>query len=116
MKIVKKTPPREFTVKDVTLSHMSDIKLEANELITFLGPDEKEFDFTAKEWGFYVTGSTNGRLKDAGYRTLIAENPDGLRYVLSYETGKKEAFDIYMHQQNMKIIAYLDQDTLELFD
>ena len=116
MKIKHNFPPREFTVKDVTLTHVSDIKLEADELVTFKGSNDREFDFTAKDWGFYVTGSTNGRLKNAGYRTLIAENEDGLRYVLSYEREKEETFNRYMVEQNMKIIAYLDQDTLELSD
>lgn len=116
MKVKPKSPPRKFNVKDITLSHVANIELEADELVTFKGSNEKEFDFTAKNWGFYVTGSTNGRLKNAGYRTLIAENKDGLRYILSYEKEKEEQFNCYMTEQDMKIIAYLDQDTLELSD
>lgn len=116
MKIIQKSPPRKFIVKDVSLSHVSDIELEVDELVTFKGSNDREFDFTAKDWGFYVTGSTNGRLKKAGYRTLLAENKDGLRYVLSYETEKQESFQRYIQEQNMKIIAYLDQDKLELLD
>lgn len=116
MKISQKSPPRKFKVKDVSISHVADIVLSSDELVTFHGSEDKEFDFVAKDWGFYVTGSTNGRLKNTGYRTLVAENLEGLRYVLSYEADKKAAFDNYIDQQKMKIIAYLDQDTLELLD
>ncbi len=109
MRIKENKPSRVFTVKDVTLSHVADIELAPDELVTFQGSDGQEFDFTAKEWGFYVTGSTNGRLKKAGYRTLIAENEDGMRYILSYENPKEDIFLNYLAKQKMKIISYLDE-------
>ncbi|MTI10579.1 hypothetical protein [Curvivirga aplysinae] len=109
-----KSPTRKFTVKNVELSHVADINLDSDELITFQSSSGKELDITAKDWGYYLTGSTNGRMKKAGYRTVLSRNPDGLFYVLAYETEKQDEFTTYLASQDMEIIAYLDQDDIQL--
>ncbi|WP_420549396.1 hypothetical protein [Curvivirga sp.] len=109
-----KSPPRMFTVKDVRLSHVADVQLQADELITFQSSTGKEIDITAKDWGYYLTGSTNGRMQKAGYRTVLCRNPDKLIYILAYEIEKKNEFDAYTRSQNMEVIAYLDEDEIKL--
>ena len=62
MKISSKTPPRTFTVKGVDISHVADIDLAPDELITLKTESGAEYDVARKEWGFYATPSINGRL------------------------------------------------------
>ena len=65
-------PVRKFEVGDteptITLSHVMDLILEADEQITLVSKEGKEVDICKKEWGYYATPSLNGRLKNFGYR------------------------------------------------
>lgn len=117
MKTVTQDPARRFTVKGVTLSHVADITLEANELVTFkCDNDDSEFDVTAKDWGFYATPSVNGRLRDFGFKTALAQNVGtGLRYVLLVKEGKEREFEAYLADQDMTVLAWLDDETLDIF-
>ena len=60
--------PREFSVKGVNLRHSADIKLAPDEMVTFQTESGAEFDVATKDWGFYATPSTNGRLKSFGFK------------------------------------------------
>ena len=113
MKIKERHPPREFSVKDVHLKHMADIHLAENELVTFISSTNKEIDVTAKSWGYYLSGSTNSRLLDQGYITVVAQNPEGQKYILSYENEKMNEFEEYLAQQKMVIIANLAKVDVE---
>ncbi|MDJ0685633.1 MAG: hypothetical protein QNJ84_13090 [Alphaproteobacteria bacterium] len=111
MKIDRKDPPRRFSVKGVTLSHCADVALEPGEFVTFTGPEGKEYDVTAKDWGFYATPSTNGRLKRIGLRTALARSTaTGMRFVLIVDPAKTAAFEAYCADQEMVVEAWLDED------
>ena len=56
---------RSFTVKNVKLSHIANIKLKNNNFITFFD-GKKQIDFTKKDWGYYPFPSINSRLKSFG--------------------------------------------------
>ena len=111
MKIDRLDPPRQFSVKGVEISHAADIRLDKGEMITFKTESNAEYDVTAKDWGFYATPSTNGRLKNHGFRTALTHSEGtGMRYVLLVEISKMDAFETYCHEQNMVVDLWLDED------
>jgi len=116
MQIFPKNEPRKFTVKDVTISHVADITLATDEMITFRTENGAEYDVAAKEWGFYATPSLNRRLPDNGFRPALVKNPEGQRYILLVEKGKETSFNEYCDQQSIKILALLDEENINITD
>ena len=116
MEIAAKSPPRKYTIKGVTISHVANVTLEADEMITFCTNEGAQYDVTAKEWGFYATPSLNSRLPANGFRPTLVKNPEGQRYVLLVEQGRESAFDEYCVQQSIKILAFLDDDHINISD
>ena len=105
-KISKK--PRLFSVNDIKLKDYGKIKLDNNEMISFVTKSGKEYDFTAKEWGFYVTPSINGRLKKEGFKVALVKNKTGKIYVMAVEEEKRVLFKKYCIGQEEKILMWLD--------
>jgi hypothetical protein len=111
MKFEPKNPPREFEVGyDVkgVIRDCGSMRLAADEQITFLTEDGGEYDLTRKEWGFYATPSLNGRLAGFHLRAVLVKNRVDRFFVLLVERGKEEAFDRYVRQEPLKIVAWLD--------
>jgi len=113
MKIKPIEPPREyqcgFDVKR-TIRDCARVQLEADEQITLLGDSGSEYDITRKDFGYYATPSTNGRLARFGLRTAIARNRLGQLFVLLVERGKEPLFDRYLGEEKMELVAWLDTD------
>ena len=109
MKVTEQSPPRKFTVKEVTISHVADIDLEPDELITFKTESGTEYDIARKDWGFYATPSINGRLTDKGLRTALVSNPEERLYVLLVEPSKMASFDAYCEEQSITVLKWLDE-------
>jgi len=105
-KILKK--PRIFSVNEIEIKDYGKIKLEKNELISFVTKSGKEFDFTAKEWGFYVTPSINGRLKKEGFKVAIVKNKFGKIYIMAVEKNMMNVFSKYCINQDEKVLQWLD--------
>ena len=111
MKIDRLDPPRTFSVKGITIAHTADIHLADNEMVTFKTAAGAEYDVAAKDWGFYATPSTNGRLKNHGFRTALCRNEGtGMRYVLLVDETKMDAFEAYCQEQDMVVEDWLDRD------
>jgi len=110
MKVSSQTPPRRFTVKGVEISHVADIDLAPDELITFKTESGAEYDVARKDWGFYATPSINGRLKDKGFRTALVANPEGRQYVMLIEPAKMASFDAYCREQSIDVLTWLDAE------
>jgi len=106
MKIYKKE--RTFEVNDVTLKEVAKIELEDNEVITFI-KNSKEYDFVAKDWGYYATPSINGRLKNFGYKTALVKNSYGKFYINIVEEEKKELFHEYLKKEKCEVVEWLDE-------
>jgi hypothetical protein len=113
MKLMKIDPPREyecgFDVKR-TIRDCARVDLNADEQITFLGDSGAEYDVTRKDFGFYATPSTNGRLARFGLRTAIARNRLGQLFVLLVESGKEPLFERYLSEEKMQLMTWLDTD------
>jgi hypothetical protein len=113
MKITTIDPPREYQCGfDIrrTIRDCARVELEADEQITLLADSGAEYDVTRKDFGFYATPSTNGRLTGFGLRTAIARNRLGQLFVLLVERGKEPLFDRYLGEERMQLLTWLDTD------
>ena len=109
MKLDIKKEPRIFEVKGHKVEDCGKITLEPNEMISFRTKTGKEYDFTAKEWGFYATPSVNSRLKIEGFKTALVANENNQLYVMAVENDKLHEFKSYLKSnQDNKIICWLD--------
>jgi hypothetical protein len=105
MKIKKK--PRLFTVNNIEIRDCGKIKLDKNELISFVTKSGKEYDFVAKEWGFYVTPSINGRLKKEGFKVAIVKNKNEKIFIMAVEKNKIKLFKKYCSDEQQSVIQWL---------
>ncbi len=100
---------RVFSVKGHEIKDLGKILLDNNELVTFKTPSGKNFDFVAKEWGFYATPSINKRLKKEGFKSALVVNEENNIYLMVVEKDKLEIFHNYLKQnQDNKLICWLD--------
>lgn len=117
MKFTHIEPPRSFKVghsgQEISLSHVADLELGHNEQVTLKTPKGRELDIVRKNWGYYVTPSLNGRLKSFGWRSALVASGDR-RFVLLAAEDQLEEFHSYLKAQDMKVIAWLDEDELVL--
>lgn len=110
---------RHFAVgrpgQEIRLRHVADVELEPNEQVTFVTGEGKEYDVVRKQWGYYATPSLNGRLVGFGYRSALVESGER-RYVLIVERSRMADFTTYLSAQGMRVIAWLDGETIEWVD
>jgi hypothetical protein len=101
--------PRKFDVGNITISDYGKIILSPDEMLSFVSGDDKEYDFVAKDWGFYVTPSINGRLKKSGFKTALVKNNVNKIYIMAVEIDKISIFENYLINDNQIIICWLDE-------
>jgi hypothetical protein len=100
---------RVFSVKGHEIKDLGKILLDSNELITFKTSSGKNFDFVAKEWGFYATPSMNDRLKKEGFKTALVVNEIDQLFIMAVEEDKLDIFNEYLKKnQDNKVICWLD--------
>lgn len=110
MKFKKLDPPRKFKVNErVELSDCGKVYLDENEMVSFVTPSNKEFDFAAKSWGFYVTPSVNERLRNEGFKTALVKNSMGKYYIMSVEKEKLNSFLDYLKVEENEVVQWLDE-------
>lgn len=114
MKFIPIDPPRKFEVSGAGIRlHLSDcgrVALAADEQVTFTTEAGGEFDVTRKNWGFYATPSTNGRLKIFGLRAALVRNVAGRLFVVLVEQGKEAEFLAYVEADKQTLLTWLDDD------
>lgn len=112
MKFDPRQPPRRFIVGNSVKFEMKDcgkLHLEPDEQVTFVTDAGAEYDVAAKDWGFYATPSLNGRLEQFGLRGVLIRNRGTGRYfLLLVARGRESSFEAYCHQENLAIIAWMD--------
>lgn len=111
MKVRKNTPPRKFNVgqkKNIEISDCGTIELRSDEQVTFVTASGKQYDLTAKSWGFYATPSVNGRLLNQGFKTALVKNSFGKYYILVVDTDHMHDFKAYLLDERSKVIKWLD--------
>ena len=100
MKIKISKKPRLFTVNDISIKDYGKIQLNKNEMISFITKSRKEYDFIAKDWGFYVTPSINGRLKRERFKIALVKNNSGKIFIMAVEKEKMKIFKKYCTTNN----------------
>lgn len=112
MKVMKKKPPRVFKAgikNNISILDCARIYLRQNEQVTFMTKGGREYDVTAKEWGFYATPSLNSRLKKQGFKTALVKNTQGRYFVMLVEKDKRKEFAEYLKAEKIKISGWLDE-------
>jgi len=105
-----KDNPRYFTVKGHEVKDFGKIFLGDNEMLSFKTKSEKEYDFVAKEWGFYASPSVNGRLKREGFKTALVTNESNMIYVMVVDIEKIGIFKKYLKEnQDNRLICWIDE-------
>jgi hypothetical protein len=104
-----KKSPREFNVNGEIIKDYGKIILEANEMISYKTISGKEFDFVAKDWGFYATPSANKRLINEGFRTALVVNDCNDIYVMAVENNKLDEFKSYLEKEKQIKICWIDK-------
>jgi len=100
---------RFFSVNDHVIKDCGKIHLEQDEMVTFTTKTNKEYDFAAKEWGFYATPSINGRLRNEGFKTALVVNEDNKLFVMVVEDDKLQVFEEYLiKNQDNRVICWLN--------
>ena len=113
LKFIPQNPVRKFEVgiQKTILSDCGNVELQKDEQITILRNSGAEFDFVAKEWGFYATPSVNGRLVKFGLRTaVVINNGTRKRFILVVEKGFEDSFFKYLKAESMEVERWLDED------
>jgi hypothetical protein len=78
VKIEKKIPPRKFAVglKDLEISHVADVYLEHDQMVTFVTNDGAEYDVVRKNWD--IMQSLNSEVFLNGNYAYYIAYPDSL--------------------------------------
>lgn len=104
--------PRRFHVGvgDIELSHVANIALQPDEMVTFTSPGDRQYDVTAKDWGYYATPSVSKRLRHFGIRAGLMRNMDtGQVFVVLVFENKVGDWKRYMKGENQELVAWLDE-------
>ena len=114
MKFTPIDPPRQFQVSgrgvSLTLSDCGRVALEPDEQVTFTTSSGAEYDVARKDWGFYATPSTNGRLQSFGLRAALVLSGYQKLFVVLVEAGKEDAFLEYVAADKQRLLCWLDDD------
>lgn len=112
MNFTEKIPYRKFKPSPsskVVIKDCGKMELEANEQITFITKGNNEYDFTSKDWGFYVTPSINRRLLNEGFKTALVQNKIGNIYIMVVEKKKIDRFIKYCNENILEVIYWLNE-------
>ena len=104
--------PRRFQVgvADIKLSHVANIVLEPDEMVTFIGAGDREYDLTAKEWGYYATPSVGKRLREFGMRAALMRNVDTRQvFVVLVFDDQVGSWEDYMQEEHQELVMWLDE-------
>tara|TARA_B100001173_G_scaffold308856_1_gene319958 strand:+ start:1081 stop:1431 length:351 start_codon:yes stop_codon:yes gene_type:complete len=110
-----KKKPRIYTVgknKDISISDLGKIHLEANEQLTFVTENKNEYDFCRKNWGFYATPSINSRLKNENFVTALVSNEHNRIFIMVVEKSMIKKFRAYLKDENQTVVTWFGDDTV----
>lgn len=111
MKLHAKQPPRRFPVgiANLELTHVADISLEPDEMVTFVAEHGGEYDLTRKNWGYYATPSLGGRLRRYGLHAALMRNIDTRQcFVVLVQEGQEDAWRTYNAAERQEVVMWLD--------
>ena len=103
--------PRRFPVgvAEIQLSHVANVTLQPDEMVTFTSEGGREYDVTAKDWGYYATPSVGGRLRHFGMRAALMRNVDTRQvFVVLVFDDQVPAWREYMEAERQELVMWLD--------
>lgn len=112
VRINLKKKPRKYKVgfnNLITIKDIGNISLNKDEQITFLFNKQK-YDFTRKEWGFYISQSINRRVKSERFKIALVKNSLNKYYMMAVAINKKKLFLRYCKNEKQKIIKWFDYE------
>lgn len=110
MKHELKNSPRKFSASGIEISDYGKVQLSADEMISVVSEDDREIDVTAKDWGFYLAPSLNGRLARQGYKVALVVNQQKKLFLNAVAVDKIDAFKKYLQtNQDSSIVCWLDE-------
>ena len=111
-------PPRSFRPgrSAAEITDCGHIRLGPDEQVTFTTEAGAENDVVRKAWGFYATGSLNGRLPRNRLRPALVRNGQERYYVVLVEDGRLDEFRQYLGEEGLVIATWLDDETLRRFE
>jgi hypothetical protein len=112
MNLIENKPYREFkpsSSSKIVIKDCGILELNDDEQITFIKDANKKYDFTAKEWGFYVTPSINRRLLNEGFKTALVKNNFGDIFIMVVEIEKIDKFSNYCNENSLTILNWLNE-------
>lgn len=104
-------PPRTFPVgiSGIMLQHCADVRLEPDEMVTFVTSEGREYDVARKSWGYYATPSLGGRLVANGLRAVLVRNVDTRHcFVVLVEVDRMEEWREYNMSERQEVVLWLD--------
>ncbi len=112
MKHKEVVPPREIDVADANLKlhHCMNVELLNDELVTFIQPSGSAHDVIRKNWGYYASGSLNGRLPQHGLRPALMRNSAGRIYLVLVENDKEDPFEQYLKETGQAVLGWFDDN------
>ena len=111
MKFEPKSEPRNFPVgnADIQLSHVADIDLEPDEMVTFITDGQREYDVCRKSWGYYATPSLGGRLRAFGWRAAVMRNILTRHcFVVLVQEDMEDEWLAYMISERQELVLWID--------
>jgi hypothetical protein len=111
MKFNVKSVPRIFPVgiSQIPLSHVADIDLEPDEMVTFVTEGNLEYDVCRKSWGYYATPSLGGRLRAFGWRAAVMRNIVTRHcFVVLVQEGMEDDWVEYMLVERQELVMWID--------
>ncbi len=106
MKIIKKNRKFKVGKPKIIINHVADVILKNDELVNFKF-GKSNYDFVKKNWGFYLSGSINRRLKKEGFKIIIVKNKTSQIYLMAVHKHKMDKFIKYCKDHKQKIIKRL---------
>lgn len=113
MRLDIKDKPREFDAGTAKIKDCGKLHLGKNEMISLVTKSGREYDITAKGWGFYVSPSINVRLKKEGFRVALVLNGEGRLFINAVERDKVRPFKKYLASQKSRILCWLGEGKIE---
>lgn len=110
MNIDELEPPRSFCVgvSGITLQHCADVRLEPDEMVTFITPEGSEYDVVRKSWGYYATPSLQNRILKNGFRAALAQNKNTKdKFIVLVQENHLLDWSEYAARENLVVLAWL---------
>ena len=115
MKLNLLKKPRTFKVgeKKIPIKDFGKIVLNNDEMVSFKFSKNNNYDFTKKNWGFYISQSIMQRMKLNNFTIYLVKNVISSRfYLLAKHVDREKEFKKYLVKEKIKIIFKFSKKNL----